>query len=76
MMKPEELVDWFEDVFGVDLEDTVKAEHCFELLKRIIAFQKGSPGWDDYLTYFQDCLYQQCDPLSYSQWQQTRMGTL
>ena len=60
---------WFEDAFGVDVEDEVKYEACQALLEyAYYQMFELKPKWDDYVTYFQECLYHQCDPLTYEDW--------
>jgi len=73
MSRGYELDHWFDEFFGVDLEDKEKVAKCLWLLEQTWNQAKKDPNWDDYYTYFQECLYEQVDPLNFEEWRASNL---
>lgn len=66
---------WLEDEFGIDVSDPRKVYYAYGFIQQALwYFHKLFGVYDEFTTYFNDCLYHQADPQSYDEWIKTHGG--
>jgi len=59
---------WLEDEFGIDVSDGRHVYYSYGLITEALWYFHKLFGFEEFETYFNDCLYHQGDPQSYDDW--------